>query len=285
MGYMHIKNLYADQTILLFKDVYALEKIHGTSAHVGWKAKEKKVYLFSGGCSGDVFRSLFNRGELHQRFSDIFPLSDAIIYGEAYGGKIQHMSATYGKQVRFVAFEVRVGEVWLNVPNAKDVADKFGIEFVPFEKVSGLPEIDNERDRVSIQAHRNGNGDFMREGVVLRPIEEMTKSNGQRVIAKHKNAAFSETKTPREVTPEQAAQLSDATKICDEWVTEMRLVHVLDKLPQGIGMEKTIDVINAMVEDVVREAEHEILDSKAVRKMIGTRTAKMFKAYLEGKLK
>ncbi len=29
MGYMHIDNLYKDQTILMFRECYALEKIHG----------------------------------------------------------------------------------------------------------------------------------------------------------------------------------------------------------------------------------------------------------------
>lgn len=37
MSYMHIDNLYKSQTLLMFRECYALEKIHGTSAHVMWK--------------------------------------------------------------------------------------------------------------------------------------------------------------------------------------------------------------------------------------------------------
>lgn len=37
MGYMHIDNLYKNQDMLIFRECYALEKIHGTSAHVSWK--------------------------------------------------------------------------------------------------------------------------------------------------------------------------------------------------------------------------------------------------------
>ena len=37
MAYHHIDNLYRNQDVLLFKEVYALEKIHGTSAHVSFK--------------------------------------------------------------------------------------------------------------------------------------------------------------------------------------------------------------------------------------------------------
>ena len=34
MGYRHIDNLYKNQDILLFRECFALEKIHGTSANV-----------------------------------------------------------------------------------------------------------------------------------------------------------------------------------------------------------------------------------------------------------
>ena len=48
MGYLHIDNLYKNQTIMLFKECYAMEKIHGTSAHVGWKFETKQVNFFTG---------------------------------------------------------------------------------------------------------------------------------------------------------------------------------------------------------------------------------------------
>ena len=67
-------------------------------------------------------------------------------------------------------------------------------------------------------------------------------------------------------------------------MTDARLRHVLDKLPQGIGMESTRDVISAMIEDVLREGEGELVDSQAARKAIGARTAKMFKASFQKKL-
>lgn len=30
MGYLHISNLYRDQRVLMFKEVFVLEKVHGT---------------------------------------------------------------------------------------------------------------------------------------------------------------------------------------------------------------------------------------------------------------
>ena len=49
MGYLHISNLYRPeaQILLNFKRLYALEKVHGTSAHVAWR--DGKVHYHAGG--------------------------------------------------------------------------------------------------------------------------------------------------------------------------------------------------------------------------------------------
>lgn len=287
MGYMHIDNLYKNQTILIFKECYALEKIHGTSAHISWNAKEQKVKFFSGGESHERFVGLFDVEFLQTKLAELFVTSNAIIYGEAYGGKQQGMSATYGKELKFIGFDVQVGGLWLNVPNAEGICNSLNIEFVDYVKCSTDLEVLNaERDKHSIQAIRNGCGEGkIREGVVLKPLVEFTTNNGGRVIAKHKRDEFKETKTPRKVSPEQFKILEDAKAIAEEWVTEMRLKHVLDKLPQGINVESTKLVIEAMVEDVYREAKGEIVESKEVTKFIGSKTAQMFKQKLQTELR
>ena len=283
MGYSHIDNLYKDQTILILKECYALEKIHGTSAHIRWNAKEQKVKFFSSGERHEKFVSLFDTEFLQAKLAELFVTSNAIIYGEAYGGKQQGMSATYGKELKFIGFEVQVGELWLNVPNAEGVCKSLNIEFVDYVKVStDLTALDAERDKHSIQAVRNGCGeDKIREGVVLKPLIELTTNNGGRVIAKHRRDEFRETKTPREVSPEEFKVMEDAKGIAEEWVTEMRLKHVLDKLPQGINVKSTKLVIDAMVEDVYREAKGEIVESRGVTKYIGSKAAAMFKENLK----
>lgn len=285
MGYLHIDNLYKDQTILIFKECYALEKIHGTSAHVWWDADQKQVKFFSGGEKHERFSALFDVAELTRIFSEKY-LTDTYIYGEAYGGKQQAMSHTYGTELKFVAFEVKIGDKWLNVPTAERVCNSVGIEFVDYVQCStDMASLNFERDKDSTQAIRNGVGPGkIREGVVLKPLVEFTTNNGGRVIAKHKRDEFKETKTPREVSPEEFKVLEDAKAIAEEWVTEMRLEHVLDKLPQDISMEGTRDVIVAMVEDVYREAKGEIIESKEVTKYIGARTAILFKERLQKSL-
>ncbi len=136
------------------------------------------------------------------------------MHGEAYGGKQQGMSETYGKELKFIVFDVKIGETWLDVINAEDVTKKKGLEFVDYVQIkTDLELIDAERDKPSTQAKRNGVvEDKLREGVVLRPLTECTKSNGKRIIVKHKRDEFKETKTKREVDPEKLRILKESKK-------------------------------------------------------------------------
>jgi len=282
MSYKSILNLYKNQDILMFKECYALEKIEGTSAHIGWKFKQNKINYYHGGANRDNFLDLFNHDFLLAKFQEIFPNSDVVIYGEAYGGKLMGMSKTYGTSLKFIGFEVKIDDVWLNVPNAEDVCKKFNIEFVDYVKISAdMESIDAERNKPSTQAKRNGiKGDKLREGIVLRPLVELTLNNGERIVAKHKNKEFMETATYREVNPEQLLVLEKAEEIANEWVTEQRMNHILSKLPENLNISNTLMVIKAMTEDIIKESKNEIIESKEAFKVIGTKTAIMFKKRL-----
>ena len=285
MGYEHIENLYQNQYILLFKECYALEKIHGTSAHISWKHNQQKVILFSGGEKHTKFKLLFNVEKLKNKFVELFSC-DVTIFGEAYGGTQQSMKDTYGDKLKFIVVDVQIDGYWLNVPDAEDVAKKFNLEFVYYKKITAnLPEIDNERDAPSKQAERNGiEKDKIREGVVLRPIEEMIRKNGSRIISKHKRQEFGETKTKREVSPEQLKIMKDARLIAEEWVTPMRLTHVLDKLNNPRDITKTGEIIKAMIEDILREGKDEIKESSTLPKEIGRKTAILYKILLNDEI-
>ena len=287
MGYLHLNNLYKEQTILLFKEAYAMEKIHGTSSHIGWKFNEKKINFFAGGESHENFVKLFDIEFLKTKFVEIFPDIDVVIFGEHYGGRCQGMSHTYGKELKFIGFDVKVGEIWLNVPNAEDVCKQFNIEFVHYDKIEvNLENLTKYRDMPSVQAVRNGITEpKKREGIVLRPLVEMRINNGDRVICKYKPDEFNETKTKREVNPEQLKVLSDAKAIAEEWVTYMRLEHVLQKFPMDVNMETMPEIIKAMIEDVYREGKNEIVESKETTKAISTKIVQLFKQKLNNDLK
>lgn len=277
MGYLHIDNLYKNQDVLLFRECYVLEKIHGTSAHVAWK--DGKLRFFSGGEDHLKFTGLFNQHTLSMLFKDI-ETENTVVYGEAYGGKQQGMKDVYGDRLKFVVFDVKIGDCWLTVPRAEKVAKDLGLEFVWYEKCStNIGILDLARDLPSNQAHRNFMGYGKKsEGIVIRPLIELTKNNGSRVIAKHKNMEFQEYRTQRKIKPEQDLELLEKVKdICLEWVTENRLSNILSHMQEPIGIEATGNIIRYMQEDIQREAKDEILESKLLWKAVARETALMFK--------
>jgi hypothetical protein len=285
VGYLHIDNLYKNQDILMFKECFALEKIHGTSAHVSFKGG--RISFFNGGEKRENFLACFDYEALLDGFNRV-GADDITIYGEAYGGKQQGMRLTYGNETRFVAFDVRIGPCWLSVPDAEQIVTDLNLEFVAYNLIpTTIEAIDAERDAPSVQSIRNGIGGCkIREGIVLRPPVEVRKNNGDRIIAKHKSEMFRETTQRRKViSPEKLVVLKEAEAIADEWVTHMRLTHVLQRFPDDVGIDSMGEIIKAMVEDVEREAKGEIVESKAARKAIGKRTAKMFNQLMQNKLK
>lgn len=288
MGYLHINNLYKAQDILHFKTCYALEKIHGTSAHVSFK--DGQLNFFSGGETHSRFVELFDIPTLTAAFAERFgTYESATVYGEAYGGKQQGMSPTYGPQLKFIAFDVKLkgekGDGWLNVPHAAGICESLKIEFVDYREIpTDMESIDAERDRPSTQATRNGILEpKIREGVVLRPPIEVIDWRGDRIIAKHKKAEFSERGRPAiELDPSKKEQIANAESIAEEWVTPMRLEHVLDHIiakreSKEIDLKDIPIVITAMLEDVLREGSGELIDNRPTRKAISERTVKLFK--------
>ena len=294
MGYRHIDNLYKNQMIMLFKECYACEKVHGTSAHISFKRistvapegidgiepDKIDIKFFSGGASHEQFVSLFDKQVLEDKFRDL-GFNELTIYGEAYGGKMQGMSKTYGPTLQFIAFEIETATSWFDMPRVEHFANLLGIECVPYVKIPcTLEALDAEKNRDSEVAIRRGMGPgHIREGVVLRPLHEFVHQgeNGGTIRSKHKRDEFKETATKREVVndPNYLKVLSDAQAIADEWVTEERLNHVLDKLDMADG--DLGKLIGAMFEDVTREAAGEIVVGKETRGAISKKVVKMYK--------
>jgi len=285
VSYLKIYNLYKDQNILLLKECYALEKLDGTSAHVRWG--EGQLAFFAGGASHETFIKLFNQEQLKESFIALgIPLDKQIVvYGEAYGGKIQAMSATYGKELKFCAFEVRIGDSWLSVPEAEAIVLKLGLDFVPYKKIAtDLASIDAERDAPSAQAVKCGILEARkREGVILRPLVELTLNNGSRVIAKHKRDDFRETATPREVNTDKLQVLEEANAIANEWCTLERLKHIVSK-SENHSMERIPEMVKEMIDDINIEGKGELVFSKEAGKAIGKKTVEMYKEFLKGNL-
>lgn len=294
MGYMHIDNLYNNGKVLEFEELFATEKIHGTSAHI-WYKKGQPIGFFSGGAKMEQFVSIFNGSEL-QTLLDAMGQESVVVYGEAYGGKMQAMSHTYGPDLKFVAFDVKMNGDWLDVPTAEQLVKYLKLEFVDYKRIPAtLSAIDAERDRDSTQAIRNGMGPgHIREGVVLRPIKECVDERGNRIMAKHKRAEFRENQSVKVVDPEELKRKAEANKVAEEWATPMRLQHVLDQamslmnavkgLEEGrrdLDITDTGNIIKMMIEDIRKECEGEVdVDDKTIGNAIGRTTALLFKKHL-----
>jgi hypothetical protein len=282
-----------------------LEKVDGTSSRVIFtrsvteytdnlnKKSVGNFHYHGGGITGEQFKGLFNTAELEPKLAAL-PGDKITIFGESYGGKLQGKSAFYGPDIKFVAFDVKVDDRWLPVPDAESLVLSLGLEFVHYVKIpTKLSEIDFWRDATSEQAIRNGvttrDGQWIRrEGVVLRTLDEVFDRRGNRIIAKHKRDEERETKTPRKVVdPAKAELIKDARRVAEEFVVAERLRHVLQKIPGEpiVDMTRTKEVINAMREDVLREGAGEFEPSDTVNAEIGKRTAQLLKQYLADKLK
>jgi hypothetical protein len=286
MAYMHhIDNLYKDPTVLLFKECWALEKLDGTGSKLVFK--DNQLQFHSGGSKHETFVALFDPTKLAAKLLELgMENKEVTLYGEAYGGKIQKMSETYGKQLKFAGYDVNINGLWLSVPDAENIFKALELEFVYYSKIStNMEEVDKARDADSQQAIRNGCGSGkIMEGVILRPLIEVRLNNGARIIAKHKRAEFMETAHPREVNVGDLEILKKAEDIANEWVVPNRLNHVLANIPDHC-IEKMGEIIKAMQEDVLREAKGEIVVDKLVIKAIAQKTVKIYKEHLNNKLR
>lgn len=233
-----------------------------------------------------VFMTCFDVEKLKEKFIENFGKDgvgvDVIIYGEAYAGKMQAMQHVYGKTPKFIAFDVKLNNKWLTVPHAESVCKNLGIEFVWYEKIkTDLELIDKYKNMPSVQAVRNGCGEeAVGEGIILKTVNLYFDERGERVIAKHKRDEFRETHTKRPVDKEKFLVLHQAKEIADEWVTEMRLEHILGKMPE-YDIKSMGHVCEQMVEDVQREAAGEIVFTEQAAKMIKQKTAMLFKEKLK----
>ncbi len=197
---------------------------------------------------------------------------------------MQGMSHTYGPNLFFIAFEVLIDDTWMGVIQAHRIAERLGFEFVPYEEIDCTEEaINAARDKESEVAIRRGMGPGkMREGVVLRPLVELQHPNGGRIICKHKRPEFSERqKTPKIQDPAMDKILKEANEIAEEWVVLGRVKNILSHWPEeDIRPENTRKFLDAMLEDVLREAEGEIEVSEEAKKAIMRKAAILFKKYI-----
>lgn len=177
------------------------------------------------------------------------------------------------------------------MPIASEIVKSLGLEFIPYSEIpSDLVSINAARDQPSRIAVRRGILEpQIAEGIVLRPPFEVRLNNGNRLIAKHKRAEFTERKSRADIDPDIRVKLNKADEIADEFILGERLEHVINQLisnreDKEASLKDTSEIIRLMWEDICREGEGEFVVDNDIRRACGTKTAKMFKERLRKNL-
>lgn len=111
----------------------------------------------------------------------------AVLYGEGFGPGIQKGGGLYRADKAFILFDVLIGgKWWLNQEGIEDIAQKMGIESVPYLGRMTLSQI-VEHVRVPFASKL---GTATAEGIVARPIETLFDRRGERLIIKLKTRDF-----------------------------------------------------------------------------------------------
>jgi hypothetical protein len=165
------------------------EKIDGTNIRCIWKEGKLSFGGKTDNASipADLVKTLYETISA-DKFKEIFPDVDAVVYGEGYGAGIQK-GGLYSPVKKLIVFDVLVGgKWWVNFENTMDIAMKLGLETVPFIGDMTLEE-GVAMVREGFQS-RIGEGQARAEGLVGRTVETLFDKKGSRLIVKLKSKDF-----------------------------------------------------------------------------------------------
>lgn len=164
------------------------EKIDGTNIRVGW---DMQTVVF-GGKTDNAQIPIFLLKKLQELFTTeafqlLYPALSMTLYGEGYGAKIQKGGGNYIPDgVNFILFDVKIGDWWLERENIEDIASKLNIKVVPIiGKGTLIDAIEKTKE-----GHYSTFGQFIAEGIVVRPPMTLITRKGERLIGKIKTKDF-----------------------------------------------------------------------------------------------
>ena len=164
------------------------EKVDGTNIRIMFK--DGKITFGGKTDRAEIPNQLVNRLNekilpLLDKFVEIFNDAEVCLYGEGYGAKIQK-GGLYRKDQDFVLFDIKIGHWWLKRKDVEDIATKLDIDIVPIIGSGNLREL-FEYVRCGFDSKW---GNFLAEGIVARPENELLARNGNRIITKLKHKDF-----------------------------------------------------------------------------------------------
>lgn len=195
------------------------EKVDGTNIRIGFdKSKPwQEAVEFGGRTDNAVIPAPLLQHLEETFFYDLFNDNDfdkVTLFGEGYGPKIQNGGKYLDQRLvndpdvplhekhKFVLFDVKIGDFWLERHNVDDIAEKLGIESVP---TIGHGTLQDAIDIVSTGITFNKQGALVRwgtggltstwgtfeaEGIVARTATPLFDRKGERMITKIKAVDF-----------------------------------------------------------------------------------------------
>ena len=137
----------------------------------------------------------FTLPKMGYKFKDV---KEVTLYGEGYGAGIQKGGGLYQEAKEFILFDVVINGIWLLRDSVEDIANYFGINYVP--------EINPYKTITDIVDYLKGHpqsliakGDKIMEGIVARSDPLMLFRNGNPLMWKLKTRDFDELEAIKKV--------------------------------------------------------------------------------------
>lgn len=308
--YPHLENLDEMPAMFAVPEVIATEKVHGSSMRIG---------LFDGAIrlggrrleftdlrrdtkEGLGFVSWVLTTGLDQRCREAFAGHNVLLYGEWHGsGTPAQGWPQVQKGIRYCAgnnfrvFDVKVDGRYLPFDEIATWAAKVELKTMPvlFRGPPTQAAFDALIDTMSRVGAEHGivDPENTLEGLVIRPPQLQWDDRGQVLMAKYKVGKWAE-RASRQRHPRQPKQVKEiapgAPAFAEEFVTSMRLDHILDQLRQeGLPVDHTAtgEVLKRMGQDIKREGAQALFDGnlawKDVSPFVTQRSKALFVAWLK----
>ena len=166
--------------------------VHWDGHRVSYQGRTERAQLPAG--LVERLNTLFVGDANEELFEQLFGADDVILYGEGIGGRIQHgkRGGRYTESEEFRLFDVRIGGVWLQWEDVCDVAQKLGLQTVPYMGAHTLHSIALrmmvEHEQGSVVSAENP--ECTCEGYVGVPVCGLLNRRGERLQVKLKYGDF-----------------------------------------------------------------------------------------------